>query len=643
VTAELGDGRHGPVFLGLDTATQRQVVIRTFAVPVPDEGRERFLDALTRLCDLPLDHAAIASPLACGEVDGVPFLVHEFMPGLPLDEYLRQDGRRSLSDVSLRVMHLAGAIDFAAAAGVVHGSLGPRDLLLEDDHTGVAGFGIAQALYEAGVETRQPSTADDLYALAAMTYEMLLGERYEGADVRAALASTPLGDDVDTEVLGRTLEATLSVDPAVWPASALQFAASLHEALIAPAGALPSESPDEGASTVVRDRGAEPLALPASAPHASAAGPQPGDPSGTLPLFDAPMRERGPHVVSMAGADDAHADIALRDDEPAIPLNPRTEPLPRGPFATQSVPSGPSRLVQAGSAVALVIAAVAVFLFLGGPSLFDDTRGQQAAVPQAPTDDAADAGTDTRLEETPDTFGDAFTPAPVLSDGPVAEREVASAPAEERRERPDPDPDPSPRGAPPFTAPAPSSPAPAASSVAAPAVSPPSVPRQPEAEVVTSGRVLVRSDPPGAQLFIDDELRGQTPMAVRDLTLGTHTITLRAPGLPPWSQQVTLTAERPAQSFEIVMGRASARPEASPAAALPPAPAPPASLQVESRPTGAQVWIDGRLVGTTPLQLSSVETGSHALRLELPGYRPWTTSVSVSRGERARVAASLEQ
>jgi hypothetical protein len=48
-------------------------------------------------------------------------------------------------------------------------------------------------------------------------------------------------------------------------------------------------------------------------------------------------------------------------------------------------------------------------------------------------------------------------------------------------------------------------------------------------------------------------------------------------------------------------------------------------------------------VGTTPLQLSSVETGSHALRLELPGYRPWTTSVSVSRGERARVAASLEQ
>ena len=643
MTAELGDGRHGPVFLGVDTATQRQVVIRTFVVPMTDEGRERFLDALTRLCDLPLDHAAIASPLACGEVDGVPFLVHEFMPGLPLDEYLRQYGRRSLSDVSLRVMHLAGAIDFAAAAGVVHGSLGPRDLLLEDDHTGVAGFGIAQALYEAGLETPQPSTADDLYALAAMTYEMLLGERYEGADVRTALESARLGDDVDTELLGRTLEASLSADPAAWPASALEFAASLHEALIAPAGALPREDPDAGASTVVHDRRAESLALPPSAPELGA---QPGDPSRALPLFDAPMRERGQRFASIADSDEVHSDIALRDEEPAIPLNLRTEPLPRGPFATQPAPRGPNRVVQVGSAAALVVAAVVVFLLLGGPSLFNDTRGQQVAVPPTPTDGAAAAGTDTRLE-TPDSFGDSFTPAPVLSDGPVAEREVASAPADERREMPGPDLEPSPRGAPASTAPAPPSPAPAASSAAGPVISPSPAPRQSEAEseaeIVTSGRVLVRSDPPGAQLFIDDELRGQTPMAVRNLTLGTHTITLRAPGLPPWSQQVTLTAERPAQSFEIAMGAANARPTVSPAAASPAAPATPASLQVESRPTGAQVWINGKLVGTTPLQLSSVAAGSHALRLELPGYRPWTTSVSVARGERARVAASLEQ
>jgi hypothetical protein len=68
-----------------------------------------------------------------------------------------------------------------------------------------------------------------------------------------------------------------------------------------------------------------------------------------------------------------------------------------------------------------------------------------------------------------------------------------------------------------------------------------------------------------------------------------------------------------------------------------------ALLEVDSRPAGAQVWVDGRLVGTTPLQVSGVGAGSHEVRLELRGYRPWRTSVSVGRGARARVAASLEQ
>jgi hypothetical protein len=69
----------------------------------------------------------------------------------------------------------------------------------------------------------------------------------------------------------------------------------------------------------------------------------------------------------------------------------------------------------------------------------------------------------------------------------------------------------------------------------------------------------------------------------------------------------------------------------------------PATLQIDSRPSGAQVWMNGTLVGTTPLVLPTVDVGSHAVRIELPGYRPWTTSIQVTRGERARVAASLEK
>ncbi|MGH9349256.1 MAG: PEGA domain-containing protein, partial [Vicinamibacterales bacterium] len=74
-----------------------------------------------------------------------------------------------------------------------------------------------------------------------------------------------------------------------------------------------------------------------------------------------------------------------------------------------------------------------------------------------------------------------------------------------------------------------------------------------------------------------------------------------------------------------------------------PAPRDPGTLQVESRPRGARVFLDGRLVGTTPLRLADVRAGEHAVRIDLSGYRPWVTSVNVAAGSRQRVAASLER
>jgi hypothetical protein len=94
------------------------------------------------------------------------------------------------------------------------------------------------------------------------------------------------------------------------------------------------------------------------------------------------------------------------------------------------------------------------------------------------------------------------------------------------------------------------------------------------------------------------------------------------PAAPPAVRRVPATAaERPAP--------------------VEPAPTGPGSLQVVSRPTGAQVFLDGRSVGRTPLVLSEVAAGSHTVRLELAGFNGWATSVNVKGA--TRVAASLEQ
>jgi len=69
----------------------------------------------------------------------------------------------------------------------------------------------------------------------------------------------------------------------------------------------------------------------------------------------------------------------------------------------------------------------------------------------------------------------------------------------------------------------------------------------------------------------------------------------------------------------------------------------PGTLQIASRPAGATVYVDDLRVGTTPMTMSGVKPGAHRLRIELPGHRPWTTSVNVEPGAQARVGASLER
>jgi hypothetical protein len=54
--------------------------------------------------------------------------------------------------------------------------------------------------------------------------------------------------------------------------------------------------------------------------------------------------------------------------------------------------------------------------------------------------------------------------------------------------------------------------------------------------------VLIESTPPGARIRIDGRDLGPTPLMVRQLRPGTHTLELRLPGYRLWSQRITVAA-----------------------------------------------------------------------------------------------------
>ncbi|MBI2220052.1 MAG: PEGA domain-containing protein, partial [Acidobacteria bacterium] len=177
----------------------------------------------------------------------------------------------------------------------------------------------------------------------------------------------------------------------------------------------------------------------------------------------------------------------------------------------------------------------------------------------------------------------------------------------------------------------------AGQTAAAPARSAPRAAATARAEAPACGRLVVRSTPPGALVFVNGRRRGRTPLSVRDLAPGTYSLRVARSGFQEDSRRVTIAASA---AREVHVRLARARSSAAPA---PAAVSFTGALYVDSRPRGARVVLDGRAIGTTPMQVGDIRAGAHVVRLELADHRPWTTSTTIAAGRTTRVTGSLER
>jgi hypothetical protein len=147
--------------------------------------------------------------------------------------------------------------------------------------------------------------------------------------------------------------------------------------------------------------------------------------------------------------------------------------------------------------------------------------------------------------------------------------------------------------------------------------------------------LLIRSTPGDADVLVNGRASGKTPVAVRDLALGSYTIRVARDGYATQEQKLELTARRPTAATMFNLRPGGARSSGAEGR--------PGGLVVQSRPAGARVFVNDRLVGSTPLSMPNVPAGPARVRIELDGYQSWTTTVRVNDGGQARVAASLER
>lgn len=167
---------------------------------------------------------------------------------------------------------------------------------------------------------------------------------------------------------------------------------------------------------------------------------------------------------------------------------------------------------------------------------------------------------------------------------------------------------------------------------------PPSTP--PAQRPPADGRLVLRTTPAGARVTIDGRDVGITPLTTSSLPPGQHVVGLAHQGYVGVERRVRIGSAQPAQSIDVeLVARPAREIAASPAASARTS----GSLTFESRPTGARVFVDEALVGTTPFQIDAITSGDHSVRFELNGFGPWSTTVKVVGGERTRVSGSLER
>jgi serine/threonine-protein kinase len=257
IERELGQGGMATVYLALDLKHDRKVAIKVLRPELAAViGAERFLAEIKTTAHL--QHPHILPLFDSGAADGFLFYVMPFIEGESLRDRLNREHQLPIPDAVRIATEVASALDYAHRQHVIHRDIKPENTLLHDGRALVADFGIALAASRSGgsrmTETgmslgtphymspeqamgqREITARSDVYALGAMTYEMLLGEPpFTGPTAQSIVAKviteTPVPPSRQRQTIPEPVEdavlTALAKLPADRFASAAEFAAAL--------------------------------------------------------------------------------------------------------------------------------------------------------------------------------------------------------------------------------------------------------------------------------------------------------------------------------------------------------------------------------------------------------------------------------
>jgi serine/threonine-protein kinase len=270
VLERLGSGGMATVFLAEDQRLGRKVAVKRLHSDSPEDASRRF-DREAKV-GASLSHPNLVTVFdTVADEEGV-LIVMEYVEGENLAQLMARE-RVPLGRAVAIVKAVAGALDHAHKAGVVHRDVKPANILVSPDGKAkLVDLGIATAtertqITQAGTVLGTPSymapeqleggrigKAVDIYALAALAFELLSGKKARSGrtpvEIAHQVASGPAPDLRDVwadapPALAATLEAAMARDPERRPRTAGQLASALESGF----GAAPERTVETRALT----------------------------------------------------------------------------------------------------------------------------------------------------------------------------------------------------------------------------------------------------------------------------------------------------------------------------------------------------------------------------------------------------------
>ena len=204
---KIGTGGMATVYKAKDTLLNRNVAIKILRDSLEDEKNVVSNFIKEAQSSASLVHNNIVSVYDVGEENGLNYMVMEYVDGITLKEYIKQNGALPWQEACDFAIQIGQGISEAHSINIIHRDIKPQNILMTKDKTlKVTDFGIARAV--AGETTVVGGSAlgsvhyispeqarggytdarSDIYSLGIVLYEMLTGKVPFDGDTAVSVA-----------------------------------------------------------------------------------------------------------------------------------------------------------------------------------------------------------------------------------------------------------------------------------------------------------------------------------------------------------------------------------------------------------------------------------------------------------------------